>query len=410
MLPPALAWAVFFYLSHLVTQGKIALLEISGGFAMVSLIVAIQRAEARFSFHILYYPLFVYGLVSTVSSIASGRSTHFAGELMLWIKMAIFPTALILFRTIPRVRELALPGQILFAVGMAAYGLVQYFLDGQRDLEHRITGSSTHVMTFSGILLPMALLLLVLLLRQRSWLILAATLVVSTALLLTFTRSVWIGWLAAVVVLLMLGRLRLLAYALPALILFVTLLPLPLFGRLMSTFDIQQSSNLDRIRMFEAGTEMIKDHPVLGVGPANVKPLYPLYRRPDAPRFRPPHLHNNLVQLWAERGVGAIVAYLMLLGIFLRQCFRALRGPGRMFAEAGIAITVGLTTAGLFEFNFGDTEVFYLMLELFALVIASIEVLDPRFAVAGAAAAVNEPAPDVVGEKPGSGQIVVNPA
>lgn len=410
LLPPALGWAVFFYLSHLVTQGKIALLEISGGFAMVALIVAIQRAEAKFSFHILYYPLFVYGLISSVSSITAGRSTHFVGETMLWIKMAIFPTALILFRTVPRVRELAMPGQILFAVGMAAYGLSQYFLEKQRDLEHRITGSSTHVMTFSGILLPMSLLLLVLLLRRRSWPFLAATLVVSTALLLTFTRSVWIGWLAAVAVLLMLGRLRLLAYALPALVIFITLLPLPLFGRLMSTFDIEQSSNLDRIRMLQAGTEMIKDHPVLGVGPANVKPLYPLYRRPDAPRFRPPHLHNNLVQLWAERGVGAVVAYLMLLGLFLRICFKALRGPGRVYAEAGIAITVGLTVAGLFEFNFGDTEVFYLMLELFALVIAWIEVVDPRFAPAGSAVRANEPGPAVVGEEPGSGPSVVIPA
>ena len=38
-----------------------------------------------------------------------------------------------------------------------------------------------------------------------------------------------------------------------------------------------------------------------------------------------------------------------------------------------MAITVGLTYAGLFEFNFGDTEVFYLMLELFALVVAFLE-------------------------------------
>jgi len=29
--------------------------------------------------------------------------------------------------------------------------------------------------------------------------------------------------------------------------------------------------------------------------------------------------------------------------------------------------------AGLFEFNFGDTEVFYLMLNLFALVVVSLE-------------------------------------
>jgi hypothetical protein len=67
----------------------------------------------------------------------------------------------------------------------------------------------------------------------------------------------------------------------------------------------------------------------------------------------------------------------MLLGLFLRECVRGWRGPAREFAEAGVAITVGLAYAGLFEFNFGDTEVFLIMLELFALVIASIEAAQP---------------------------------
>ena len=164
----------------------------------------------------------------------------------------------------------------------------------------------------------------------------------------------------------------------------ITFMPDVMFSRMVSSFDVQQSSNLDRIRMAEAGIEMIKDHPVLGVGPANVKEIYPLYRKEDAPRFRPPHLHNNIIQLWAERGILAVVAYLMLLVLFLRECARGLRGPAREFAEAGIAITVGLACAGLFEFNFGDTEVFLIMLELFALVIASIEAVqsatnEPRF-------------------------------
>jgi len=168
----------------------------------------------------------------------------------------------------------------------------------------------------------------------------------------------------------------------------ITFMPDVMFSRLVSSFDVQQSSNLDRIRMAEGGLEMIKDHPVLGVGPANVKEIYPLYRKADAPRFRPPHLHNNIIQLWAERGITAVVAYLMLLGLFFRECARGWRyTPAREFAEAGIAITVGLAYAGLFEFNFGDTEVFLIMLELFALLIASMEAAEP---------ATNEPPFSVV--------------
>src|SRR5437764_14186540 len=112
--------------------------------------------------------------------------------------------------------------------------------------------------------------------------------------------------------------------------------------------------------MVQAGVEIIKDYPLLGIGPANVKEVYPLYRKHDAPRFRIPHLHNNLVQLWAERGILALTAYLMLLGLFVGQCWSAARerrlesggsAAALRYAEAGMAGAVALTRAGLFRFN-----------------------------------------------------------
>jgi putative inorganic carbon (HCO3(-)) transporter len=159
----------------------------------------------------------------------------------------------------------------------------------------------------------------------------------------------------------------------------------------VSSFDTRQSSNFDRIRMWQGGVEIIKDYPMLGVGPGNMKEIYPLYRKPDAPRFRIPHLHNNLIQLWAERGVLALAAYLLLNALFLRECARAWRGPDAQYAEIGVAVAVGLFVAGLFEFNFGDTEVFLALLDLFALVIAFVERPGP------AAAEANAAAPAVVG-------------
>ena len=81
---------------------------------------------------------------------------------------------------------------------------------------------------------------------------------------------------------------------------------------------------------------------------------------------------NNLIQIWAERGIVALAAYLLLIILFLRECARAWHTRGRPWAEAGIAAAVALTFAGLFEFNFGDTEVFYLLLDIFALVIVNL--------------------------------------
>lgn len=376
-LPSVTRYAALIYLAHILVQGKIALSELTVAATLVLVAAALVRREIRPSFHILYFPLALYGIVSTASSIVNHASRHAFGESALWLKMGIFPAALILFREVPRLRDYALRAQIIFAVAIAGYGIIQYFTESQHDLEHRITGPSTHVMTYSGFLLPASLLIIILAVRRRNAWMFAAAAIVSFALLLTFTRSVWLGWLVAVFTLLILNRSAWILYAVTVFVFAVTFVPESMFGRLVSSFDVQQSSNLDRIRMAQGGLEMIKDHPVLGVGPANVKEVYPLYRQADAPRFRPPHLHNNIIQLWAERGIGAVVAYLMLLGLFLRACAKGWSTSGREFAEAGVAIAVGLAYAGLFEFNFGDTEVFLIMLELFALVIASIEAAYP---------------------------------
>jgi O-antigen ligase len=321
---------------------------------------------------ILYFPLALYGLASMVSSWLSVRSSYQA-YMVLWFKILIFPVAIIIYREVPRLRALNTYAFAIVASGASCWGLLEFLFLDQRDLEHRISGPSSHVMTFSGLLLPLSVMFLFLWWRQRKWWQLLSFVLPTLTLLLTFTRSVWLGWAIAVLAVVLATRARIAVYALPVVILFITFMPLDLFSRLISTFDLKQSSNFDRIRMLEAGAEMIRDYPVFGVGITNVKETYALYRKHDAPRPRQPHLHNNVVQLWAERGILGLVSYLLLLALFLRECIAAWNGPRHVWAEVGIAVAVSLTVTGLFEFNFGDTEVFYMMLNLFALVIVQLE-------------------------------------
>jgi len=364
--------AAVFYFLHIIFCVKIPGLELGAFICLGLLTWAIARKEARFSFHILYFPLALYGVASMVSSWVSVRSSYQA-YMVLWFKILIFPVAIMIYRHVPRLRELNTYAFAIVASGASCWGLLEYVFLDQRDLEHRISGPSSHVMTFSGLLLPLSVMMLFLWWRQRKWWQLTACVLSALTLLLTFTRSVWLGWAVAVLAVVLATRARVAFYALPFVILFVTFMPLDLFSRLISTFDMKQSSNFDRIRMLEAGVEMIRDHPVFGVGPTNVKETYALYRKHDAPRPRPPHLHNNVVQLWAERGILGLCSYLLLLALFLRECIAGWNGPRHVWAEVGIAVAVSLTFAGLFEFNFGDTEVFYMMLNLFALVIVQLE-------------------------------------
>jgi len=373
--PQPVVLAVFFYVGHIFCQGWVASSECFAFLTMAMVGWCLYRRLLTPSFHILYVPLAMYGIVSTLSALLAERHIHTFGEAALWGKMLLFLAALILFRNVPRSRFAVMNMFFVFGIFSAGYGLVQYIARyGRHDLEHRISGQTAHVMTLSGLLLPAALVFLMLWLHSmRNIVLIIGVVMTHLALLLTYTRSAWLGWIVAVAVLLILKWPKALAWAVPVGILAISFAPLPFFSRMISSFDVKQSSNLDRIRMAEAGVEIIKDYPLLGVGPANVKEIYPLYRKHDAPRFRIPHLHNNVIQLWAERGVLALVAYLFFQFLFLRECARGWNGSAARFAEVGVAVAVALASAGMFEFNFGDTEVFWIMLDLFAIVIAFIE-------------------------------------
>jgi putative inorganic carbon (hco3(-)) transporter len=380
--PNPLVAATIAYLGHLLLAPFVFDSELWVFVMFLAFFMALGRHLIRLSFHILYLPLILYGIASTASALARS-SMHMWGDSVTWGKMFLLPATLILFRAVPRMHTLAVRMFLFFAFGTGVVVIFQYFALGLRDLEHRVTWPASHVMTLAGMLVGASVFAVALWLHdlRNPWL--AATAILSSfGVLLTYTRSAWIGWVAAVLVLVIMKTPRAVAWAVPVALIAVSFAPLPFFSRLISSFDARQSSNLDRIRMFEAGVEIIKDYPVLGVGPANIKEVYPLYRKHDAPRFRIPHLHNNFVQIWAERGVLAVAAYLMLLAVFVGLCWSAARkrrfesggsAAALRYAEAGIAVAVALTAAGLFEFNFGDTEVFWLLLDVMAMVVFALE-------------------------------------
>src|SRR5262249_58739097 len=107
------------------------------------------------------------------------------------------------------------------------------------------------------------------------------------------------------------------------------------------------------------------------LGPDMVQPYYPLYRDPDAPRWEVPHLHNNAIQIAAAHGLFAALAYFAIVAAFFVRAVRTLRreaSPARAAIWAGALLAgAALTVAGLFEYNFGDTEVEIATLLVFAL-------------------------------------------
>ena len=200
--------------------------------------------------------------------------------------------------------------------------------------------------------------------KRLPWLLPPAVLG-TLALLLSLTRNAWIGLAAGLLLLAAVWK-RWLLLAYPALALLVWLaLPRAVLDRAFSAVDPRQHSNYDRLCMAISGTQMIQDYPLTGVGLGMVPRLYPLYRLDDAPRWKVPHLHNNFLQIAAERGLPAMAAYFWLLVAFFATTWRALPrlcGVRRAAVASSLVTILGITVAGMFEYNFWSAPVQYLTL------------------------------------------------
>jgi O-antigen ligase len=261
---------------------------------------------------------------------------------------------------------------------LAVWGIVQY-LQGADDLAHRIRGPLSHYMLYAGwMLLGVCVVLAELLLNpaRRLWLLLPPALLGPVALLLSFTRNAWVGLTAGLLLLAAVWHRRLLLlYPIVALALWFVF-PRPILERVISIFDLRQAANYDRVCMTISGTQMVRDFPLTGVGLDMVGRVYPLYRRDDAPRWRVPHLHNNLVQIAAERGLPALAAYLWLIGAFFTVTWRGLprlSGEGRAAVAASLTAVLAITVAGLFEYNFWFAVIQYPMLVLMGAGVGRVE-------------------------------------
>jgi O-antigen ligase len=223
-------------------------------------------------------------------------------------------------------------------------------------------------MTFGGqLLLELSVAVAVALLaRDWRWRLgaAAASVLGLAAIAATFTRSAWLGLAASLTVILAGVRPRWLpAFALLLLGVY-TLAPAEFRDRLHSAFDPGHPANLERTYMWQAGLRMFRDHPVTGVGLADLHSVYERYRVPAA-REGAGHLHSVPIQIAASMGLIGLLAFAWLYASLLRTAGTGLRPMLRApDVEAGLRLGalagfVGFLVAGLFEWNFGDEELLY---------------------------------------------------
>jgi O-antigen ligase len=266
---------------------------------------------------------------------------------------------------------------IVLTIGAASafYGIVQYAVFNFDGLGRRPSGTLSHWMTYSGTLMLVICAATARLLYGTSGRLWAAMVMPAllVALSLTLTRGAWIGVAVGVTLLLFSKDLRLLALIPIVAIGAMLLAPQIVRDRFDSILDPKKDlTTIDRIAMLEAGVAIVKDYPLMGVGPDQIERVYPRYRVPDAVKPTNPHLHNVPMQIAAERGLPALGAWVWFVVAVFAGLFGLVRkARNKSLAAAAISGMAAMLAAGLTEYNFGDSEFLMLLLVIITLPFAA---------------------------------------
>jgi O-antigen ligase len=250
-------------------------------------------------------------------------------------------------------------------------------------VEGRVHGA-VHPLTFAEVLLPAFFIYVVYYLQAHNWgrrfFWLAWALLAESVLLLTQSRGPWIGVAAGLAVIFALSPRRLWLAA-PAVLAAGVILWAPNLQDRLSTLAVDQADPSTSIRftLWKGGAYIIQKEPLLGVGPGQLRGAVLHYEKnadyPPNPYGFKNDLHNQYLQMWAERGVLGLAAFMWILAIAGFLSWRAWRSeragtPGTF--PSGTFLAVGAAVAAfpflnLTERAFDDAEValvFWILLGL----------------------------------------------
>ncbi len=322
-----------------------------------------------------------WGIAAIATAFSPVKKAAFAGFTKLTLYLLLFALLARLLRS-PKLRSWLITLYLHISLIVSVYAIRQWIF-GAQALATWVDPTSemsktTRVYSYlgnpnllAGYILPAALLSIVAFFAWKGIgpKVLAAVMIVinNACLVMTFSRGGWIGLVVGGLVLLCLlfywwslnfpkpWKTLAVPVALGSLtalfIIAITVIP-QLRDRVASMFaGRDDSSNNFRINVWESVGEMIRDHPILGIGPGNqaFNLIYPLYQKP---RFTALSAYSVPLEITLETGfIGAscFVWFLVTtvsLGWRQFQLMRARQDPEAFWLMGAIATVFGMLAHG----------------------------------------------------------------
>jgi putative inorganic carbon (HCO3(-)) transporter len=328
--------------------------------------------------------LLYWGISAVATALSPVKKAAATGLMKLTLYFLLFALIARVLRS-PRIRSWIMAIFLHVSLIVSIYGLRQWFF-GATALATWVDPESpsaklTRVYSYlgnpnllAGYLLPAVALSLAAVFAWQRWLpkALALTMFIvnSACLILTFSRGGWIGFVVCLFVFSVLlvywysvelpphwrpwAMPVVLGGSVGVLVLAVVFVE-PVRARVFSMFlGRKDSSNNFRINVWSAVIEMIRDRPILGIGPGNVafNKIYPQYMHA---RFSALSAYSIFLEVLVETGLIGFSCFLWLLVVTFNQGIQQLRrlqasaNPQGFWLIGAIAAMFGMLSHGLVD-------------------------------------------------------------
>jgi O-Antigen ligase len=188
----------------------------------------------------------------------------------------------------------------------------------------------------------------------------------SLALLMTSTRASQLAFIISAFVITVFNGNRKLLIGLAAVVLPATLIGLYVLqqSRNVSFFDSKDNSITWRETVWREGFDLATNSPrhlLVGVGMDSIKRFKDDWHLFDNGKLPMGHFHSTPLQLAVERGIPSLLLWLLVLGVYWKNLYSAIRNL-QSAIEKGILLgclggSVGFFASGIVHYNLGDAEV-----------------------------------------------------
>ncbi|MBR0365698.1 MAG: O-antigen ligase family protein [Clostridia bacterium] len=200
------------------------------------------------------------------------------------------------------------------------------------------------------------------------WVYLAMTGLIFLCLILTQSRGCWLGFMLTVAIFVTFyeGRWWALIPLLMCIIPFI--IPQTIVDRLASVGNMDDSSTSYRVYIWMGAIGILRHYIAggIGMGEAAFNEVYPFF---SYNAITAPHSHNTFLQLLVESGIPALVAFLAVVVIYLRNTRLIYREQDKKSVDSAMSLALAAGVCGfLFQSLFDYTFYNYRVMAVFFMV------------------------------------------